>query len=44
MARAKHQIAMKEIYQALKVVPGTLNPDPKKEKKYGDREATAETN
>jgi hypothetical protein len=36
-----HRIAMREFYKALKVVPGTLDPDPKKEAKYGDREARA---
>ena len=34
----KHRIAMREFSQALKVVPGTNDPDPKKEEKYGNRE------
>jgi hypothetical protein len=34
----RHQKAMRELQQALKTVSGTLGPDPKKEKKFGDRE------
>ncbi|KRR11303.1 hypothetical protein CQ12_05620 [Bradyrhizobium jicamae] len=37
----KHQKAMRELQEALKMVQGTLGPDPKKEKKYGDLEWTA---
>jgi hypothetical protein len=37
-----HRRAMVEFYKALKVVPGTNSPDPKKEAKYGDREARAQ--
>jgi hypothetical protein len=37
----KHRTAMKELAQALRTVPGTLGPDSKKEKKYGDREWSA---
>jgi hypothetical protein len=37
----KHQKAIREFYQSLKVVPGTLSPDPKKEGKYGNRELRA---
>jgi hypothetical protein len=37
----KHMRAEVEFYRALKVVPGTLSPDPKLEDKYGNREARA---
>ena len=38
----KHRIAMKEYYEALKpVARNNGEPDPKKEKKYGDREIRA---
>ena len=37
----KHRKAMQEFSQALKVVPGTNSPDPKKEDKYGNRENRA---
>jgi hypothetical protein len=37
----KHQKAMREFSTALKVVPGTLDPDPKKEEKYSNREIRA---
>lgn len=35
----KHKRANGEYYEALKVVPGTLNPDPEKEELYGGRES-----
>jgi hypothetical protein len=37
----KHRIAMKELDKALEEVPGTFNPDPKKEKKFANRELDA---
>jgi hypothetical protein len=41
-AIGKHREAMREFSEVLRVlVPGTNNPDPEKEKKYGDRENRA---
>jgi hypothetical protein len=37
----RHRKTMMELYQALEPVTGTLCRDPKKEKKYGNREIAA---
>ncbi len=37
----EHKQANVDFYRALKTVPGTCSPDPKKEAKYADREEKA---